>query len=93
MLFAMMKQLTVVAEPSITRSATICSPLNPKLTATGMKMATSRNNLMKVAVRAGFTSFAAFLKSKVAPIDISPRGVASFARLFIIDSPILGIGI
>ena len=76
MLFAMIKQLTVVAEPSITRMATICSPWKPMATAMGKKIAANPKSLIKLATNAGFISFTAFLNSKVAPMDIRPSGVA-----------------
>ena len=78
---AITKQLTVVAEPSITRIAISSLSLNPKATAIGRNTATKPTSLINVAANAGFAFADAFFKSKVAPIAISPIGVAILPML------------
>lgn len=78
---AMTKQLTVVAEPSITRIAISSLSLNPKATAIGRNTATKPTSLINVAANAGFAFADAFFKSKVAPMAISPIGVAILPML------------
>ena len=57
---AMTKQLTVVAEPSITRIAISSLSLNPKATAMGRNTATKPTSLINVAANAGFAFADAF---------------------------------
>lgn len=60
MFLAMTKQLTVVAEPSITRIAISSLSLNPKATAIGRNTATKPTSLINVAANAGFAFADAF---------------------------------
>ena len=92
MFLAMTKQLTVVADPSITRIATSCSLRNPAITATGRKTAVSPRSLMADAQRAGPMALRAFSQSKDAPMAIRPRGVATAARLDTVFSMTAGCG-
>ena len=92
MFLAIIKLETVVAEPSITRIAIICSSLKPRATARGMNTPTSANSLIKLASNVGFILFTALAKSKVAPMDISPSGVARPPTLEIIEPINLGTG-
>ena len=90
---AITKLLTVVADPSITRIATSSSCRKPNCTASGRKIAQNPAYFINVAMTVGFTFAKAFLISKVAPIAISPIGVATPAILVTVFSIICGIGI
>ena len=91
--FAMTKQLTVVAEPSMTRIATSSSLRNPSMTARGRNTAANPTSFITAAAAAGLTFAKAFLISKVAPIAISPRGVATAPTLDTVFYRMGGIGI
>ena len=81
MLRAMLKQLTVAGEPSITRIAARDSPRYPSHTATGKNRAGRSTSLIILAVNVGFQQPAAFSGSMLAPSAIRPKGVAVAARL------------
>ena len=72
MFLAMTKQLTVVAEPSITRIAISSLSLNPNATAIGRKYSHKTYKLDKCGCKCSFAFADAFFKSKVAPMAISP---------------------
>ena len=91
--FAITKLLTVVAEPSMIRMATNLSVRNPSFTAIGRKMAQRPISFIKAAMADGLIFPKAFLISKVAPIAMSPIGVATFPMLEITFLGIAGIGI
>ena len=65
----------------------------PSFTAIGRKIATNTINFIIVAVTAGLILPSAFLKSKVAPIAISPIGVDIPPILVTVLLRIAGIGI
>lgn len=67
MFLAMTKQLTVVAEPSITRIAISSLSLNPKATAIGRNTATKPTSLINVAANAGFAFADAFSNQRWPP--------------------------
>lgn len=92
MFFAMTKQLTVVAEPSMTRIATSFSARKPRKTAAGRKRAARPISLINEAVTAGAMRPDTFLISKVAPIAIRPSGVAMPLILETVFSRMGGIG-
>ena len=72
MFLAMTKQLTVVAEPSITRIAISSLSLNPKATAIGRNTATKPTSLINVAANAASPLLMLFSNQMMAPIAISP---------------------
>ena len=83
----------MVAEPSITRIATSSSCLKPRAMAQGSVTAASPTSFMMVAHTALMAVVLAFLKSKDAPIAISPIGVAIAPIFEIADAATLGMGI
>ena len=89
---AITKQLTVVADPSITRIAIISSFLNPRSAAIGKKTTQNPTSFINTATSVGFIFDVAFFISKVAPIDISPIGVAVAPILDTVLCKIDGIG-
>ena len=82
----------MVAEPSMTKIAISFSLLNPITTASGMNTATNPTNLINAAITVGLILPNAFLISKVAPIAISPIGVATPPILLTALCKITGIG-
>ena len=90
--FAITKQVTVVAEPSITRIAVNSSFRNPIHTAMGRNIAQNPISLINAAVTAGPTFANAFRISNDAPIAINPIGVAIFPTLDTVLLKIWGVG-
>ena len=84
MFFAIIKQLTVVGDPSIIRRATSLSVWNPMPMAKGRKTAGSSNNFIKEHRSVGLTSASAFLPSNPAPRPMRARGVAKTAMFFMV---------
>ena len=80
MFLAIMKQLTVVGEPSMTSMEMSLSFVNPRAIAIGRNIAHQTMSLSTAAVTAGFSLPKAFLISKLAPTAISPIGVLTFER-------------
>ena len=86
MFLAMTKQLTVVAEPSITRIAISSLSLNPKATAIGRNTATKPTSLINVAANSGFAFADAFFKPGQNGID---RAVLKKTFKGIVTNPII----
>ena len=78
---AMLKQLTVAGEASMTNIATSTSPRQPSHTAVGRNNAAKITSLNRLHTRAGFQHPTAFRGSMDAPRAMSPMGVAVAAKL------------
>ena len=93
MLRAMLKQLTVVGELSISKTAVSTSPRQPSQTASGKNSTAKTNSLKILLTTAGFQQPAAFFGSILAPSAKSPSGVAVAARLLTARCMMTGCGI
>ena len=86
-------ELTVVAEPSITRIAISSSLLKPEITARGRKIETRSTSFIAAANTDAPALFFARAKSKEAPIAIRPIGVAIEPMLDTAFEITAGVGI
>ena len=80
MFFAIMKELLVVAVPSMIKAATIFSSLNPISTQTGKNIKQKSTNLLKITSDRAREFSLIFENSNDAPSPVSAKGEATFAK-------------
>ena len=90
---AIIYELTVVAEPSITKAAVNLLCTKPKCMAMGKNKAQKTNSFITLQIRIGLMLLFIALNFSAPPIAIRPNGVAKAATPLKVLCIIIGIGI